>query len=381
MKFLSPSSLIKTLLILFLTGSVSAAKDPKFYIPEAPVIGAAAYIILDHNSGKVIAENNSDERRAPASLAKLMTSYVIFQRIKGEFISLDDEVKISEKAWKTGGSRSFIEVGKLIKLKDLLMGMIIQSGNDASVALAEHVAGSEGTFVLFMNEYALDLGMSNTNFENASGLPNDNQYTTANDMAILSSAIIREFPDYYKWYSQKEFTYNDIKQNNRNKLLWSDATVDGLKTGYTKKARYCLVTSANRVGMRLISIVLGSNSPTIRVSETQKLLDYGFRFFETQSINDISQQVPVFKSEKNTIKVGVIDSSHVTLPRNQFRHTTQTMHLYQKLVAPIELGDNVGELVLSFKDEVLARMPLVALEDAPESGFFARMVDSIKMLF
>jgi len=381
MKFLSPSSLIKTLLILFLAGSVSAAKDPKFYIPEAPVIGAAAYIILDHNSGKVIAENNSDERRAPASLAKLMTSYVIFQRIKGEFISLDDEVKISEKAWKTGGSRSFIEVGKLIKLKDLLMGMIIQSGNDASVALAEHVAGSEGTFVLFMNEYALDLGMSNTNFENASGLPNDNQYTTANDMAILSSAIIREFPDYYKWYSQKEFTYNDIKQNNRNKLLWSDATVDGLKTGYTKKAGYCLVTSANRVGMRLISIVLGSNSPTIRVSETQKLLDYGFRFFETQSINDISQQVPVFKSEKNTIKVGVIDSSHVTLPRNQFRHTTQTMHLYQKLVAPIELGDNVGELVLSFKDEVLARMPLVALEDAPESGFFARMVDSIKMLF
>ena len=381
MKFLSPSSLIKTLLILFLAGSVSAAKDPKFYIPEAPVIGAAAYIILDHNSGKVIAENNSDERRAPASLAKLMTSYVIFQRIKGEFISLDDEVKISEKAWKTGGSRSFIEVGKLIKLKDLLMGMIIQSGNDASVALAEHVAGSEGTFVLFMNEYALDLGMSNTNFENASGLPNDNQYTTANDMAILSSAIIREFPDYYKWYSQKEFTYNDIKQNNRNKLLWTDATVDGLKTGYTKKARYCLVTSANRVGMRLISVVLGSNSSTIRVSETQKLLDYGFRFFETQSINDISQQVPVFKSEKNTIKVGVIDSSHVTLPRNQFRHTTQTMHLYQKLVAPIELGDNVGELVLSFKDEVLARMPLVALEDAPESGFFARMVDSIKMLF
>ena len=381
MKFLSPSSLIKTFLILFLAGSVSAAKDPKFYIPEAPVIGAAAYIILDHNSGKVIAENNSDERRAPASLAKLMTSYVIFQRIKGEFISLDDEVKISEKAWKTGGSRSFIEVGKLIKLKDLLMGMIIQSGNDASVALAEHVAGSEGTFVLFMNEYALDLGMSNTNFENASGLPNDNQYTTANDMAILSSAIIREFPDYYKWYSQKEFTYNDIKQNNRNKLLWTDATVDGLKTGYTKKARYCLVTSANRVGMRLISVVLGSNSSTIRVSETQKLLDYGFRFFETQSINDISQQVPVFKSEKNTIKVGVIDSSHVTLPRNQFRHTTQTIHLYQKLVAPIELGDNVGELVLSFKDEVLARMPLVALEDAPESGFFARMVDSIKMLF
>ncbi|MGE4594240.1 MAG: D-alanyl-D-alanine carboxypeptidase family protein [Gammaproteobacteria bacterium] len=380
MKFLSFSSLFKTFLILSLASSVSA-KEPKFYIPEAPTIGAAAYIILDHNSGKIIAENNSDEPRAPASLTKLMTSYVVFKRIKEEFISLDDEVKISEKAWKTGGSRSFIEVNKLIKLEDLLMGMIIQSGNDASVALAEHVAGSEGTFVLFMNEYALDLGMDNSNFENASGLPHENQYTTARDTAILSSAIIREFPEFYKWYSQKEFTYNNIKQSNRNKLLWSDATVDGLKTGYTEKAGYCLVTSANRVGMRLISVVLGSDSSTVRVSETQKLLDYGFRFFETQSIDDVSQQVPVFKSEKNSIKVGVTSSSYLTLPRNQFRYTTQTIHLNKQLTAPIKRGDAVGELVLSFKDEVLARLPLVALEDAPESGFFARMIDSIKMLF
>jgi len=380
MKFPSFSALIKTLIILSLASSVNA-KEPKFYIPEAPTIGAAAYIILDHNSGKVIAENNSDEQRAPASLTKLMTSYIVFKRIKEEFISLDDEVKISEKAWKTGGSRSFIEVGKLIKLKDLLMGMIIQSGNDASVALSEHVAGSEGTFVLFMNEYALDLGMDNTNFENASGLPHENQYTTAHDIAILSSAIISEFPDFYQWYSQKEFTYNNIKQSNRNKLLWSDATVDGLKTGYTEKSGYCLVTSANRVGMRLISVVLGSDSPTVRVSETQKLLDYGFRFFETQSIDDVSQQVPVFKSEKSSIKVGVLSSPYLTLPRNQFRYTTQTIHLSEQLTAPIKRGDNVGELVLSFKEEVLARMPLVALEDAPESGFFARMIDSIKMLF
>ncbi|MGE4570687.1 MAG: D-alanyl-D-alanine carboxypeptidase family protein [Gammaproteobacteria bacterium] len=380
MKFLSFSSLFKALIILSLASSVNA-KEPKFYTPEAPTIGAAAYIILDHNSGKIIAENNSDEQRAPASLTKLMTSYVVFKRLKEEFISLDDKVKISEKAWKTGGSRSFIEIGKLIKLEDLLMGMIIQSGNDASVALSEHVAGSEGTFVLFMNEYALDLGMDNTNFENASGLPHDNQYTTAHDIAILSSAIIREFPDFYQWYSQKEFTYNNIRQSNRNKLLWSDATVDGLKTGYTEKAGYCLVTSANRVGMRLISVVLGSDSPTVRVSETQKLLDYGFRFFETQSIDDVSQQVPVFKSKKSSIKVGVISSPYITLPRNQFRYTTQTIHLSEQLTAPITRGDNVGELVLSFKDKVLARMPLVALEDAPESGFFARMIDSIKMLF
>lgn len=380
MKFLSFSSLFKALIILSLASSVSA-KEPKFYIPEAPTIGAAAYVVFDHNSGQIIAENNSDEQRAPASLTKLMTSYVVFKRIKEEFISLDDEVKISEKAWKTGGSRSFIEVGKLIKLEDLLMGMIIQSGNDASVALSEHVAGSEGTFVLFMNEYALDLGMDNTNFENASGLPHDNQYTTARDIAILSSAIIREFPDFYQWYSQKEFTYNNIKQSNRNKLLWSDATVDGLKTGYTVKAGYCLVTSANRVGMRLISVILGSDSSTVRVSETQKLLDYGFRFFETQSIDDVSQQVPVFKSEKSSIKVGALNSPYLTLPRNQFRYTTQTIHLSEQLTAPIKRGDNVGELVLSFKEEVLARMPLVALEDAPESGFFARMIDSIRMLF
>lgn len=381
MKFLSFSSLIKTLLIFSLASSVSAAKEPKFYIPDAPVINAVAYIVMDHNSGKIIAENNSDEQRAPASLAKLMTSYVVFQRIKEEFISLNDKVKISEKAWKTGGSRSFIEVGKIIKLEDLLLGMIIQSGNDASVALAEHIAGSEGTFVLFMNEYALDLGMNNTNFENASGLPNENQYTTAHDVALLASAIIRDFPEFYQWYSQKEFTYNDIKQSNRNKLLWSDATVDGLKTGYTEKAGYCLVTSANRVGMRLISVVLGSESATVRVTETQKLLNYGFRFFETQSIDDVSQQVPIFKSEKSSIKVGVINSPYLTLPRNQFRYTTQTIHLRKQLTAPIKRGDNVGELVLSFKDEVLARVDLVALEDAPESGFFARMIDSIKMLF
>ena len=371
---------LKTILIISLASSINA-KEPKFYVPDAPVIGAISYIVLDHKSGKIIAENNSQEKREPASLTKLMTSYVVFNRIKEGFVNLDDEVKISEKAWKTIGSRSFIEVGDLIKFEDLLMGMIIQSGNDAAVAISEHVAGSEGTFVLFMNEYALDLGMNNTNFENSSGLPHDNQHTTAHDIAILASAIIREFPDFYKWYSQKEFTYNNIKQSNRNKLLWSDATVDGLKTGYTEKAGYCLVTSANRVGMRLISVVLGSESPTVRVSETQKILDYGFRFFETQSITDVSQQVPVFKSEKETIKVGVAGSPYVTLPRNQFRYTKQTIKLSKQLTAPIKYGDSIGELVLSFNDEVLIRMTLVALEDANESGFFSRMIDSIKMLF
>ena len=367
--------------VLLLLISGSNADEPRFYIPDAPAISAVSYIVMDHNSGAILAAKNEDEKRAPASLTKLMTSYVVFQRIKEEFISLDDDVKISEKAWKTGGSRSFIEVGKMIKLEDLLRGMIVQSGNDASVALVEHVAGSEGTFVLFMNDYAEQLGMKNSRFENSSGLPHKDQYTTAKDMAILSSAMIRDFPDFYKWYSEKEFTYNNISQPNRNKLLWSDSTVDGLKTGYTQKAGYCLVTSANRVDMRLITALLGSKGPSVRFTETEKLLDYGFRFFETQSVDDISHQAPVYKSEKSNIKVGVEDSTYLTLPRNQFKYTTQTITLDQDLIAPVNQGDRVGNLIVSFSDENIATLPLVALEDAPESGFFARIVDTIKLFF
>ena len=372
--------LLKTLLIIPFIFS-AYAEEPRFYIPEAPSIAAKAYILMDHNSGIILAANNENEKRSPASLTKLMTSYVVFKRLKEEFITLDDEVKISEKAWGTGGSKSFIEVGKMIKLEDLLKGMIIQSGNDASVALAEHVAGSEGTFVLFMNDYAQQIGMENTRFENASGLPHDDQYTTAKDIALLSSAMIREFPVYYEWYKQKEFTYNNITQTNRNKLLFTDSTVDGLKTGWTQKAGYCLVTSANRVDMRLISVVLGSDSPAIRTSETEKLLDYGFRFFETQSVNDISHQVRVYKSEKANIKVGVADSSFLTLPRNQFRYTTQTINLKQDLIAPISQGEQVGELVVSFNDQNIATLPLIALENAAEAGFISKMIDTIKLLF
>jgi len=372
--------LLKTVLITPFVFSVYA-EEPRFYIPQAPSIAAKAYILMDHNSGKILAANNENEKRAPASLTKLMTSYVVFKRLKEEFITLDDEVKISEKAWRTGGSKSFIEVGKMIRLEDLLRGMIVQSGNDASVALAEHVAGSEGTFILFMNDYAQQIGMKNTRFENSSGLPHDDQYTTAKDMALLSSAMIREFPVYYEWYSEKEFTYNNITQINRNKLLFTDSTVDGLKTGWTQKAGYCLVTSANRVDMRLISVVLGSVSPAIRNSETEKLLDYGFRFFETQSVNDISHQVRVYKSEKANIKVGVADSSFLTLPRNQFRYTTQTINLNQDLIAPINQGQQVGELVVSFNNQNIATLPLIALENAAEAGFISKMIDTIKLLF
>ena len=371
---------LKSFLFIFLFSNV-AAEEPRFYIPDSPPIAAKAYVLMDHNSGKILAGENENERRSPASLTKIMTSYVVFKRLKEDFISLDDEVKISEKAWKTGGSRSFIEVGKMIKLEDLLMGMIIQSGNDASVALAEHVAGSEGTFVLFMNDYAQEIGMTNSRFENASGLPHKDQYTTAKDMALLSSTIIKELPDFYEWYGQKEFTYNNIKQINRNKLLFTDSTVDGLKTGWTEKAGYCLATSANRVDMRLLSVVLGSTSPAIRTAETEKLLDYGFRFFETQSVNDISHQVPIYKSKIGNIKVGVADSSYLTLPRNQFKYTTQTINLTGDLIAPINQGDQVGTLAISFNDEDIATLPLIALENAEEAGFVSKMIDTVKLMF
>ena len=370
----------KSFLFILLFSNVSA-EEPRFYIPDSPPIAAKAFVLMDHNSGKILAGENENERRSPASLTKIMTSYVVFKRLKEDFISLDDKVKISEKAWKTGGSRSFIEVGKMIKLEDLLKGMIIQSGNDASVALAEHVAGSEGTFVLFMNDYAQEIGMENSRFENSSGLPHKDQYTTAKDLALLSSAIINEFPDFYEWYGQKEFTYNNIKQINRNKLLFTDSTVDGLKTGWTQKAGYCLATSANRVGMRLLSVVLGSSSPAVRTAETEKLLDYGFRFFETQSVNDISHQVPVYKSKVGNIKVGVADSSYLTLPRNQFKYTTQTINLTGDLIAPIKQGDQVGTLAISFNDEDIATLPLIALENADEAGFVSKMIDTVKLMF
>ncbi|MFP6776651.1 MAG: D-alanyl-D-alanine carboxypeptidase family protein [PS1 clade bacterium] len=352
-----------------------------FITPNAPEINANSYIVLDYNSNKIIAANNQHERRAPASLTKLMTAYVVFQLIKDGRASLEDDVRISENAWKTGGSKSFIEVGNHIKLEVLLKAMIIQSGNDAAVALAEHIAGTEGTFAAYMNEYAIELGMNNSRFENSSGLPHEDQYTTAHDMAIMAQATIRDFPNFYKWYSEKEFTYNEITQRNRNKLLWSDKTVDGLKTGYTEKAGYCLVTSAQRVGMRLVSVIMGSTSAKSRSSQTQKILDYGFRFFETQSISDITKQIPILKSTKDNLKVGLGGSTYITLARGQYKLAGQSIQLNKKLVAPILKGEEIGTLLITYENKTIAKLPLVALEDAELAGFLSRAIDTIKMLF
>ena len=268
-------------------------------------------------------------------------------------------------------------MGKNIKLETLLKGMIIQSGNDSSVALAEHIAGTEGTFATYMNEYARELGMKNSRFENASGLPNKDQYTTAADMAILAAAIIRDFPQFYPWYSQKEFTYHGIKQRNRNKLLWSDHTVDGLKTGYTKKAGYNLVVSANRVGMRLVSVVLGSTGAEARTAQTQKILDYGFRFFETQRLKDINKEVPIASATKDTLKVGTTSQASFTLARGQFTLSDQVIQLNSGLAAPIKKGESIGKLLIQFEGNTIASVPLVALEDAEQAGFFSRMMEKV----
>jgi D-alanyl-D-alanine carboxypeptidase (penicillin-binding protein 5/6) len=381
MKYQSLIKKISTTILL--TSSVIAlnAQSAIFITPKAPSINAAAYVVLDYNSGSIIASNNVDAKRAPASLTKLMTAYVVFQLIKDGRANLDDDVKISEKAWKTGGSKSFIEVGKTIKLETLLKGMIIQSGNDAAVALAEHIAGTEGTFTAYMNEYAQELGMLNTRFENASGLDYQDQHTSAADMAILAAATIRDFPEFYPWYKQKEFTYHDIKQRNRNKLLWSDNTVDGLKTGFTKKAGYNLVASANRMDMRLVSVVLGSGSTASRTEQTQKILDYGFRFFETIKISDVSKEVPISKSTNDTINVGLSGETYLTLARGQFKLSQQAIALNGELSAPIKQGDSVGHLMITFQGETLTKLPLIALEDAQEAGFFSRMIDNIKSIF
>ncbi|MDQ7072703.1 MAG: D-alanyl-D-alanine carboxypeptidase family protein [Gammaproteobacteria bacterium] len=274
--------------LMLVVGIANAAITPN---PTPPKVAAKSYILQDFASGRVIAEHNSDQRLPPASITKLMTAYVVSHELDAGNIKLDDEVLISEKAWRMVGSRSFIEVNTKVPVEALLRGMIIQSGNDAAVALAEHIAGSEETFAQMMNQYAQQLGMFNTNYRNATGLPDPDHYTTAKDIAILSTAIIRDFPDHYKWYAEKEYTYNNITQHNRNKLLWRDSTVDGLKTGHTEEAGYCLAASAKRSGMRLISVVLGTRSENARTQETQKLFNYGFRFFETHDLYQAGHKV------------------------------------------------------------------------------------------
>ncbi len=352
--------------------------------PAAPSLGANSYILMDFNSGDVLVENNPDMRVEPASITKVMTSYVVFTELRGGNIKLEDLVNVSEIAWRTGGSRMFIEPNMEVTLEQLIKGMVIQSGNDASVALAEHLAGSEAAFAGLMNHYAQQLGMNNSNFMNATGLPHEEHYTTARDVALLSVALIAEFPDFYHWYSEKEYSFNNIRQHNRNNLLWRDPAVDGLKTGHTQAAGYCLAASAKRDGMRLVSVVLGSGSESSRVSESQTLLNYGFRFFETVQLYQAGQELAqgkVWKGEGEQVRLGIRDELFVTIPRGHYDDLDAQVEMRPELIAPIVEGEEVGQISVRLDDEEIVSRGLVALESINEAGFFGRTWDGMSMWF
>ncbi|MGE4406739.1 D-alanyl-D-alanine carboxypeptidase family protein [Pseudomonas sp.] len=353
-------------------------------VPSAPQLAAKSYMLMDAASGEVLVEHNGDERLPPASLTKLMTAYIATLEIQKGQISDSDMVTVSEKAWRTGGSRMFIQVNTQVSVDDLLHGIIIQSGNDASVAMAEHIAGSEEAFADLMNSTAQRLGMSNTHFVNATGLPNPDHYSSAHDMAKLARAIIYADPAHYAIYAQKEFFWNNIKQPNRNLLLWRDKTVDGLKTGHTDEAGYCLVASAVRDDMRLVSVVFGTGSEQARAAETQKLLTYGFRFFETRTFYQKGQelaQAQVWKGQQDKLKAGLAQDLTMTLPRGQVEKLEAVMSFDGTLIAPIQQGDVIGKVEVKLDDKVLRSSDLVALEAVEEGGLFRRFWDSIRLFF
>lgn len=377
-----PRFIVFALLAIVITATPVAWAAPA--IPSPPQLAAKSYMLMDAASGKVLIESNSDERLPPASLTKLMTAYIATLEIQKGQISDSDMVTVSEKAWRTGGSRMFIQVNTQVSVDDLLHGIIIQSGNDASVAMAEHIAGSEEAFADMMNTTAQRLGMSNTHFMNATGLPDPDHYSSAHDMAKLARAIIYQDPAHYAIYAQKEFFWNNIKQPNRNLLLWRDKTVDGLKTGHTEEAGYCLVASAVRDGMRLISVVFGTDSEQARAAETQKLLTYGFRFFETRTFYqkgvELAQQ-QVWKGQQSQVKAGLAEDLTLTLPRGQLDKLQASMSFSDTLIAPISQGQVVGKVEVKLGEEVLHSADLVALEAVEEGGLFRRLWDSIRLFF
>jgi D-alanyl-D-alanine carboxypeptidase (penicillin-binding protein 5/6) len=353
-------------------------------IPAPPQIAASSYILMDFHTAELIAESNSDSIVEPASITKLMTSYVVFHALDEGLISLNDNVRVSEKAWRTGGSRMYIEVGTEVSVEDLLRGMIIQSGNDASIALAEHVAGSEESFVSLMNEYAQALGMENSHFANATGLPADGHVTTARDSAKIARAIIEEFPDYYDLYAEREYTYDEIRQPNRNGLLWRDDSVDGLKTGHTEAAGYCLVSSAARNSMRLIAVVMGAPSADSRLDSSQALLNYGFRFYETRKLfsgGDEVSQSRVWKGASEVVSVGVSDDIYVTAPRGRDDALAANAQLERQLVAPVAPGEVVGTLEISYDGTLKRSVPLITLGNVAEGSLWKRVVDGVELWF
>jgi len=353
-------------------------------LPAPPIIGATSYLIIDSRTSREIAALEPDKAVAPASLTKLMTAYVVFKTLQEDQIQLTDEVTVSEKAWRAEGSRMFIEVGKRVSVQDLLLGMIVQSGNDASIALAEHVAGSEAVFAEIMNQYAQGLGMYSSSFVNVTGLPHDDHYSTARDLSTLARAIIQEFPEYYKWYSVKEFTFNKIKQPNRNNLLWRDDSVDGMKTGHTDAAGYCLVSSAEREGMRVISVVLGTSSAKARIDGSQALLNYAFRFFETRLLYKAGEEIAktrIWKSANEFTSLGVLEDLYITIQRGTYDSLESVLNVPAVIVAPVAQGQPLADIKVSLNGTELASKSLRALADNPSGSIWQRTRDSVSLWF
>ncbi|NCF72465.1 MAG: serine-type D-Ala-D-Ala carboxypeptidase [Gammaproteobacteria bacterium] len=369
-------------ILFFLLSSVTcAAAMPT---PAAPIIGAKSYLVIDTKTGHEIAALNPDESLAPASLTKIMTTYVVFSALKQGQITLEEEVTVSEKAWRTEGSRMFIEVDTRVTIRELLLGMIVQSGNDASVALAEHIAGSESVFAEMMNQHAATMGMHSSNFRNATGLPAEDHRTTARDLATLARAIVEEFPEYYKWHAIREYTYNDITQSNRNSLLWRDDSVDGLKTGHTEDAGYCLVASAIRDDMRIVSVVLGTSSTKARADGSQALINYAFRFFETRLLFKAGEEISnarIWKSANEYSRLGVLEDLYITVRRGSYDSLESTLDIPAIVVAPIAAGQPVAELSINLEGEQLLKTPLRALDDNPDGSFWQRTKDSVSLWF
>jgi len=387
---------VLVLLILFLSigvrsgdmptpsGSTLVQKPDEIPIPDPPQLAADGYLLVDHNSGRVLTESNADERLEPASLTKIMTAYVVFRELAGGNLTLRDQVPISERAWRTGGSKMFIEIGKQVPVEDLLKGMIIQSGNDASVALAEHIAGTEELFADLMNTHAKRLGMKNSNFVNATGLPHKEHYTTARDIALVTAASIHEFPEYYAWYAVEEFTYNRIKQRNRNRLLWRDDSVDGVKTGHTKTAGYCLVASAARGNMRLTSVVMGTKGEEARTQASLALLNYGFRFYETHKLYAEGQRIKtlrIWMGEIEDLPVGPAEDVAVTIPRHMYDKLSARLIKAPVISAPIAKDTVVGHISIALEGKEVRRVPLVALRGVAEGSILQKGKDTVLKWF
>lgn len=375
----------RTLFLVFsLALMIGQASAQAVLIPSPPQIAGSSWVLMDPLSGRVIMEHNSRERLPPASLTKMMTAYIVERELDEGRIAMNDMVPISVKAWRTEGSRTFVQEGTTVSVEDLLKGVIIQSGNDASVALAEFIAGSEGAFVDIMNQQAQLLGMNDTHFENATGLPSGNHYSTAYDLAILAQAIIQDYPENYPLYAQKHFTYNNIRQPNRNSLLWRDDSVDGLKTGHTDEAGYCLVASAQRGETRLIATVMGTTSSESRAQEVQKMLNYGFRYYETERLFRAGQELmttKVWGGQADAISVGMPEDIYVTIPRGARDKLESVIDLDSVIKAPIKVGDELGRVRVVMDGQTLVDEPVLALTDVQEGGVFKRIWDAIKLFF